>query len=214
MPTRADARSEDHGKKWQRPNLPSVNYAERSRRLHRQQSGPLTWTTASKTAFASALTRSGPHMAMCTAKPISIGLRPSGKSWRHLRPRSPANPPRKRCAGRLHVRKPPRTLRGPAKAAHHTRDVSTCSAAISTLSGRHGLYLEKAIDLEIMAADEPDPKLKASLLQIVAAHRKLAHETLSELAEFGSSWKRKENPDFLGSVRGWVRFTPRAPGQP
>ena len=48
----------------------------------------------------------GPHMAMCTAKPISIGLRPSGKSWRHRRPRSPANPPRKRCAGRLHVRKP------------------------------------------------------------------------------------------------------------
>src|SRR5947209_13770587 len=109
---------------------------------------------------------------------------------------------------------PPRTLRGPAKAAHHTRDVSTCSAAISTLSGRHGLYLEKAIDLEITAADEPEPKLKASLLQIVAAHRKLAHETLSELAEFGSSWKRKENPDFLGSVRGWVRFAPRAPGQP
>jgi hypothetical protein len=105
-------------------------------------------------------------------------------------------------------------LRGPAKAAHHTRDASTCSAAISTLSGRHGLYLEKAIDLEIMAADEPDPKLKASLLQIVAADRKLAHETLSELSEFGSSWKRKENPDFLGSVRGWVRFTPRAPGQP
>ncbi len=82
------------------------------------------------------------------------------------------------------------------------------------MSGRHGLYLEKAIDLEIMAADEPDPKLKASLLQIVAADRKLAHETLSELAEFGSSWKRKENPDFLGGVRGWVRFTPRAPGQP
>jgi hypothetical protein len=105
-------------------------------------------------------------------------------------------------------------LRGPAKAAHHTRDAITCSAAISTLSGRHGLYLEKAIDLEIMAADEPDPKLKASLLQIVAADRKLAHETLSELSEFGSSWKRKENPDFLGSVRGWVRFTPRAPGQP
>jgi hypothetical protein len=104
--------------------------------------------------------------------------------------------PRKGCAGRLHVRKPPRTLRGPAKAAHHTRDASTCSAAISTLSGRHGLYLEKAIDLEIMAADEPDPKLKASLLQIVAAHRKLAHETLSELAEFGSSWKRKETPTF------------------
>jgi hypothetical protein len=87
-------------------------------------------------------------------------------------------------------------LRGPAKAAHHTRDASTWSAAISTLSGRHGLYLEKAIDLEIMAADEPDPKLKASLLQIVAAHRKLAHETLSELAEFDSSWKRKETPTF------------------
>jgi hypothetical protein len=46
---------------------------------------------------------------------ISIGLRPSGKSWRHRRPRSPANPFRKRCAGRLHVRKPPRALRGPAK---------------------------------------------------------------------------------------------------
>jgi len=37
-------------------------------------------------------------------------------------------------------------------------------------------YLEKAIDLELMAADEPDPKLKVSLLQIVAAYRKLAHE--------------------------------------
>ena len=42
-------------------------------------------------------------------------------------------------------------------------------------------YLEKAIDLEIMAADEPDPKLKASLLQIVAAYRKLAHERAARL---------------------------------
>jgi hypothetical protein len=54
-------------------------------------------------------------MAMCMAKPIGIGLRPSGKSWRHRRPRSPDNPPRKRSAGRLYVRKPPRALRGPAK---------------------------------------------------------------------------------------------------
>ncbi len=42
---------------------------------------------------------------------------------------------------------PPRTLRGPAKAAHHTRDASTRSAAISTLSGRHGLYLGFATDV-------------------------------------------------------------------
>jgi hypothetical protein len=42
-------------------------------------------------------------------------------------------------------------------------------------------YLEKAIDLEIVAADEPDPKLKASLLEIVAAYRKLAHERATRL---------------------------------
>jgi hypothetical protein len=42
-------------------------------------------------------------------------------------------------------------------------------------------YLEKAIDLEIVAADEPDPKLKASLLEIVAAYRKLAHERAARL---------------------------------
>lgn len=42
-------------------------------------------------------------------------------------------------------------------------------------------YLEKAIDLEIWSADEPDPKLKASLLQIVAAYRKLAHERAARL---------------------------------
>jgi hypothetical protein len=33
-----------------------------------------------KTAFASALTKFGPHMATPTAKPTSIGLQPSGKS--------------------------------------------------------------------------------------------------------------------------------------
>ena len=37
-----------------------------------------------KTAFASAHTRFGPHMIAYTAKLISIGLRPSGKSWRSL----------------------------------------------------------------------------------------------------------------------------------
>jgi hypothetical protein len=35
------------------------------------------------------------HKVACTAKPISIGLQPSGKSWRHQRPRSPANRPKK-----------------------------------------------------------------------------------------------------------------------
>jgi hypothetical protein len=42
-------------------------------------------------------------------------------------------------------------------------------------------YLEKAIDLKIVAADEPNPKLKASLLEIVAAYRKLAHERAARL---------------------------------
>ena len=66
-------------------------------------------------------------MVACTAKPISIGLRPSGKSWRqprsptnrrrksekswrHQRPRSPPNRPGKRGAGRLHVRRQRRTV--------------------------------------------------------------------------------------------------------
>jgi hypothetical protein len=44
-------------------------------------------------------------MVACTAKPISIGLQPSGKSWRHQRPRSPVNRPRKRSDAPLHVRK-------------------------------------------------------------------------------------------------------------
>src|SRR5262249_27735380 len=41
--------------------------------------------------FASALMRSGPHMAVCTANPSSIGLRPNGKYWRHRSPCLPAN---------------------------------------------------------------------------------------------------------------------------
>jgi hypothetical protein len=83
-----------------------------------QRAGCLQWIRAWKTAFASALTKSGAHMAACTVKPISIGLRPSGKSWRHRRQRSPANPLRKKSAGCLHVRRPPRRLCGPADAVH------------------------------------------------------------------------------------------------
>src|SRR5215831_13636088 len=77
------------------------------------------WIRAWKTAFASARTRSGPHMVACTATPISIGLQPSGKSWRHQRPRSPVNRPRKRSDGRLYVRRLPERSRWPANAAHH-----------------------------------------------------------------------------------------------
>jgi hypothetical protein len=39
----------------------------------------------------------------------------------------------------------------------------------------------RTVDLEIVAADEPDPKLKASLLEIVAAYQKLAHERAARL---------------------------------
>jgi hypothetical protein len=75
------------------------------------RSGRFKWIRAWKTAFASARTRSGPHMVACTAKPISIGLQPSGKSWRHQRPRSPVNRPRKRSDARLHVRRLPERSR-------------------------------------------------------------------------------------------------------
>jgi hypothetical protein len=117
----------------------SLTMLRESRRLHYYRAGRLIWIRASKTAFASALTRSGPHMVACTAKPISIGLQPSAKSWRHQRPRSPLNRPRKRSDGRLHVRRPPERSRSPANGAHHTRDASACSAPIRTLSGCHGL---------------------------------------------------------------------------
>jgi len=112
---------------------PFVNYAERSRRLHHQPAGRLTWIRAWKTAFASAPMRCGPHMAACTVKPSSTGLRPNGKCWRHRRPYSPANQVRRRSHGRPHVRRPPERSRGPADAAHHIRDARACSAAISTL---------------------------------------------------------------------------------
>jgi hypothetical protein len=36
--------------------------------------------------------------------------------------------------------------------------------------------MENAIDLEIMAADEADPKLKASLVGLAAFYRKVADE--------------------------------------
>jgi hypothetical protein len=122
------------------PNIyPLLTMLGGSRRLHHQSAGRFKWIRAWKTAFASARTRSGPHMVACTAKPISIGLQPSGKSWRHQRPRSPANRPLKRHPGRLHVRRPPERSRWPANAAHHTRNASACSAAIRTLSGCHGL---------------------------------------------------------------------------
>ena len=99
----------------------------------------LTWTRAWKTAFANAPMRCGPHMAACTVKPSSTGLRPNGKCWRHRRPCSPANQIRRRSHGHPHVRRPRERSRGPADAAHHIRDARACSAAISTLSGSHGL---------------------------------------------------------------------------
>ena len=61
--------------------------------------------------------RSGPHMAVCTANPSSIGLRPNGKYWRHRSPWLPANQPRRRHHGGPHVRRPrPERSRGPADA--------------------------------------------------------------------------------------------------
>jgi hypothetical protein len=61
-------------------------------------------------------------MVACTAKPICIGLQPSGKSWRRQRPRSPVNRPRKRSDGRLYVRRLPERSRWSADPAHsHAR---------------------------------------------------------------------------------------------
>ena len=102
----------------------SLTITGRSRRLNYYPVGRLIWIRAPKTAFGNAPTRSGPHMVACTATPISIGLQPSGKSWRHQRPRSPANRSRKRSAGRLHVRRSRERSRWPANAAHHSRDAS------------------------------------------------------------------------------------------
>jgi hypothetical protein len=51
----------------------------------------------------------------------------------------PANRLRTRSDGRLHVRRPPERSRWQANAARHTGDASARSAAISTLSGCHGL---------------------------------------------------------------------------
>jgi hypothetical protein len=78
--------------------------------------GPLTWTRAWKTAFASAPMRSGPDMATCTAKPSSTGSQPNGKCWRHRRPSSPANQIRRRSHGPPDVRRPPERSRGPVDA--------------------------------------------------------------------------------------------------
>ena len=66
---------------YRRTDLPFVNGTERSRALHTSLKRDLsqcirTW----KTSFASALTRSGPRVVAHMARPISIGLRPSGKS--------------------------------------------------------------------------------------------------------------------------------------
>ena len=94
-----------------------------------------TWIRAPKTAFASALTRSGAQMASCTAKPISIGLRPSGKSWRHQRPRSQANRPGKRSDGRLHVLRPPERSRSPANATQHGPASPATHFALGVASG-------------------------------------------------------------------------------
>src|SRR5215471_18899327 len=96
--------------------------------------GLLTWNRAWKTAFANAPMKCGPHMAACTAKRSSTGLRPNGNSWRHRRQSSPANQIRRRTHGRPHVRRPPERSWGLADAADLARDASPCSAAISTKS--------------------------------------------------------------------------------
>jgi hypothetical protein len=98
-----------------------------------------TWIRAPKTAFASARMKSGPHMVACTAKPISIGLQPSEKSWRHQRLRSPVNRPRKRSDGHLYVLRLPERSRWPANAARHPEMLTASAAAIRALSGCHGL---------------------------------------------------------------------------
>src|SRR5262249_48146039 len=72
-------------------------------------------------------------MVACTAKPISIGLQPSGKSWRHQRPRSPVNRARKRGDGRLYVRRLPECSRWPANATHHPEMLTACSATIQNV---------------------------------------------------------------------------------
>jgi hypothetical protein len=117
------------------PNFSFVNCGERSRTRHISPKGRLTWTGAWKTAFASAPMRCGPHMAACTAKPSSIGLRPNGKCWRHRRPPSPADRPRKRSAHRLHIRRPPERSRGPADATPTTRSTLSSERAISYQPG-------------------------------------------------------------------------------
>jgi len=70
-----------HSGCYRRTDLPFVNGTERSRALHTSLKRDLsqcirTW----KTSFASALTRSGPRVAAYMTRPISIGLRLSGKS--------------------------------------------------------------------------------------------------------------------------------------
>src|SRR5262249_56097670 len=79
--------------------------------------------------------KSGPHMVACTAKPISIGLQPSEKSWRHQRLRSPVNRPRKRSDGHLYVLRLPERSRWPANAARHPEMLTASAAAIRALSG-------------------------------------------------------------------------------
>jgi hypothetical protein len=96
-----------------------------------------------KRAFANAPMKCGPHMAACTAKRISTGLRPNGKCWRHRRQSSPANQIRRRTHGRPHVRRPPERSRGLADAADLTRDASPCSAAISTKGGDYARGLAR-----------------------------------------------------------------------
>jgi hypothetical protein len=98
------------------------------------------------TAFANAPMKCGRHMAACTAKPSSTGLRPNGNYWRHRRQSSPANQIRRSAHGCPHVRRPPERSPGLADAADLTRDARPCSAAIST-TGRLRSRTRQAIGL-------------------------------------------------------------------
>ena len=69
-------------------------------------------------------------------------------------------------------------------------------------------YLEKAIDFENMGADEPDPKLKASLIGLAAAYRKLANERAVRLKLRFLHNQSKTQPRDLEPGIGGVRCAP------
>src|SRR5262245_43673966 len=133
--------------------------------------GLLTWTRAWRTAFANAPMKCGPHMAACTAKRSSTGLRPNGKCWRHRRPASQAHQIRRRTHGRPPDRRPPARSRRLADAADRTRDASPCSAAISTKGGDYARGLARRSATE--ESGHWHPRNGAELIPLGGARRSL-----------------------------------------